>query len=54
MPGSNPRALTQSLKSLVENRLVERTIIADYPPVAEYRLSASGNAIATALKSQFS
>jgi DNA-binding HxlR family transcriptional regulator len=49
LPGSNPRALTQSLKSLVEAQLVQRIIVAEYPPVAEYWLSPKGGAIAAAL-----
>jgi DNA-binding HxlR family transcriptional regulator len=49
LPGSNPRALTQSIKSLVEKRLVQRTIVAQYPPVAEYRLLPAGATVAAAL-----
>jgi DNA-binding HxlR family transcriptional regulator len=48
LPASNPRALTQNLKSLVSNQLVMRTIIADYPPAAEYHLSPSGAGLANA------
>jgi DNA-binding HxlR family transcriptional regulator len=47
--GANPRALTQSLKALVDQQLVARTIIDDYPPVPEYGLSDHGQMMARAL-----
>lgn len=47
--GANPRALTQSLKSLVGQRLVSRTVIDDYPPVPEYWLSDDGQKLAKAM-----
>jgi DNA-binding HxlR family transcriptional regulator len=47
--GATPRALTLSLKSLVGQQLVRRTIIDDYPPVPEYYLSESGNKLARAI-----
>ena len=49
LPSSNPRALTQSLKSLIGQELVNRSIIAAFPPVPEYRLSARGKRLAAAL-----
>jgi DNA-binding HxlR family transcriptional regulator len=52
LPGSNPRALTQNLKSLVMNRLVMRTVVAQYPSVAEYHLSAAGAGLASAFAVQ--
>jgi DNA-binding HxlR family transcriptional regulator len=47
--GTNPRALTQSLKSLIEQQLVTRTVIDDFPPITEYWLSDSGCQFARAL-----
>jgi DNA-binding HxlR family transcriptional regulator len=47
--GTNPRALTQSLKSLVTQELVTRTVIDEYPPLPEYRLSNNGRKFARAL-----
>lgn len=47
--GSNPRALTQSLKALVGQRLITRNIVADYPPAPEYWLSQNGARMARAL-----
>jgi DNA-binding HxlR family transcriptional regulator len=41
--------LTLSLKSLVGQQLVRRTVIDDYPPVPEYWLSDSGNKFAQAI-----
>lgn len=49
LPFSNPRALTQSLKSLIGQELVNRTIIANFPPVPDYRLSSRGQMLAAAL-----
>lgn len=46
---SNPRALTQSLKSLVGQQLVTRTVLDDYPPAPEYWLSQSGSRMAAVL-----
>jgi DNA-binding HxlR family transcriptional regulator len=47
--GANPRALTQSLKSLVGQRLVDRTVLDDYPPVPEYWLAPNGEKLAKAV-----
>jgi DNA-binding HxlR family transcriptional regulator len=49
LPQSNPRALTQSLKSLIGYRLIDRQVIDAYPPVPEYRLLPRGNVLAEAL-----
>jgi DNA-binding HxlR family transcriptional regulator len=46
--GANPRALTQSLKSLVGQRLVDRIVLAEYPPVPEYWLAPNGERLASA------
>lgn len=49
LSGSNPRALSQSLKALVSVRLVNRRLVDDYPPASEYSLTGSGHRIARAL-----
>jgi DNA-binding HxlR family transcriptional regulator len=49
LPLSNPRALTQSLKALVGQDLLSRTVMDAYPPVADYTLSTRGARLATAL-----
>lgn len=49
MPAANPRALTQSLKALAGNTLLTRRIVDDYPPRADYGLSAGGEVLAVAL-----
>ncbi len=46
---STPRALILALKALGEIGWIEREIGADYPPVATYRLSASGKQVAVIL-----
>lgn len=49
LPNSNPRALTQSLKTLIGQHLLDRRIIASYPPVPEYHLLPKGQRMAEAL-----
>jgi DNA-binding HxlR family transcriptional regulator len=49
LPQSNPRALTQSLKSLISQKLVDRQVIHAYPPIPEYRLLPRGNVLAGVL-----
>lgn len=49
LENSNPRALSQSLKSLVGQQLVDRRIIDGYPPASEYTLTDRGMMIARAL-----
>ena len=46
---ANPRALTQSLKSLIGQKLITRTIVDAYPPVPEYGLTGNGDRMARAL-----
>jgi DNA-binding HxlR family transcriptional regulator len=48
LPHSNPRALTQSLKSLIGQQLLNRQVIDAYPPIAEYRLLPRGDILAGA------
>jgi DNA-binding HxlR family transcriptional regulator len=49
LPHSNPRALTQSLKSLISQQLLNRRVIDAFPPVPEYRLLPKGSVLAGAL-----
>ena len=42
LPDVTPRALTQSLKALVEAGLIERTLLDGYPPYAVYALAEAG------------
>lgn len=44
--GASPRALSQSLRGLVANDLVERRIEDAFPPVSRYSLTGKGRAIA--------
>lgn len=46
---ANPRALTQSLKSLIHLDLVNRTIVDGFPPVSTYGLTRGGVLMATSL-----
>jgi DNA-binding HxlR family transcriptional regulator len=46
---ANPRALTQSLKSLIGQELITRTVVDAYPPVPEYGLSDTGDKLARAM-----
>lgn len=43
---ASPRALSQTLRSLVANDLVEREIEPGFPPSSRYKLTARGRAIA--------
>ena len=49
LPQSNPRAITQSLKSLIGQQLLDRQVIDAFPPVPEYRLLPKGDVLARAL-----
>ena len=42
LPGITARALTLSLKDLVEANTIERQVIDEYPPTTEYRLTPGG------------
>ena len=46
---ANPRALTQSLKSLIGQQLITRTVVDAYPPIPEYKLTGNGDRMARAL-----
>ena len=50
LPGITPRALTKSLKDLIETGVVHRRIADSYPPASSYRLTAKGRQIASVLK----
>ena len=39
LPGVSPRALTLALKALADAGMVERTVLASYPPRTVYRLA---------------
>jgi DNA-binding HxlR family transcriptional regulator len=43
-----PRALSQSLRGLIEVRLVDRTVVADHPPSSWYGLTEQGRMLASA------
>lgn len=49
LPRSNPRALTQSLKSMIGQQLLDRQVIDSFPPVPEYWLAPRGVVLAEAL-----
>jgi DNA-binding HxlR family transcriptional regulator len=44
-PRISPKLLSERLKRLEEHGLVERSLLAGYPPRAEYRLTAKGRAL---------
>ena len=44
-PRISPRLLSERLKRLEEQGLVERELLAGYPPRAEYRLTAKGRSL---------
>jgi len=44
-PCISPRLLSERLKRLEEQGLVERELLAGYPPRAEYRLTAKGRSL---------
>lgn len=48
---ATPRALAQSLKSMMGQELLNRKVIADYPPVSSYDLTRRGGVMADALMS---
>lgn len=48
LPGASPRALSQTLRKLVANDLVDRWVEPGYPPTSRYRLTAKGKALAQA------
>lgn len=46
LPGITPRALTQTLKELLERALIARRVVDGYPPTSVYRITARGRALA--------
>jgi DNA-binding HxlR family transcriptional regulator len=50
LPGVSPRALTLALKSLTDAGIVERTVLASYPPHTVYRLSDRARPLIAALE----
>ncbi len=50
LEGITARALAQSLKSLTEEALVERTLIEDHPPRFEYSLTPKGEELGEWIK----
>lgn len=46
---ASPRALSQSLRSLAANRLVDRVLADGYPPASSYRLTDHGRILADAV-----
>lgn len=49
LPQSNPRGLTQSLKSMIGHQLLNRQIIDTYPPIPEYHLAERGGILSAAM-----
>jgi DNA-binding HxlR family transcriptional regulator len=49
IPAVSQKMLTQTLRALVLNQLVTRTVYAEVPPRVEYRLSAHGRSLMAAL-----
>ena len=50
LPGVSPRALTLALKGLAEAGVVERTVLASYPPRTVYRLADRARSLTPALE----
>jgi len=50
LPGVSPRALTLALKGLAEAGVVERTVLASYPPRTIYRLADRARSLTPALE----
>lgn len=49
IPDISPKMLSQSLKMLVEEDLVSRTVIPDVPPRTQYRLTPYGQTLLEAM-----
>ena len=49
IPDVSPKMLSQSLKKLVGERLVERTVIPDVPPRTQYQLTPYGHTLLQAM-----
>jgi len=50
LPGVTPRALTLALKALADAGVVERTVLASYPPQTVYRLADRARTLTPALE----
>ena len=50
LPGVSPRALTLALKALADAGMVERTVLASYPPQTVYRLADRAGSLTPALE----
>jgi DNA-binding HxlR family transcriptional regulator len=50
LPGVSPRALTLARKALAEAGMVERTVLASYPPQTVYRLADRASGLGPALE----
>jgi DNA-binding HxlR family transcriptional regulator len=50
LPGVSPRALTLALKALADAGMVERTVLASYPPRTVYRLADRARRLTPALE----
>ncbi len=48
LPGATPRALSQGLRGLAQEKLVIRELVDTYPPVTRYCLSGTGQILADA------
>ena len=48
LPHATPRALSQCLRGLAEEKLVKRELVEGYPPTSRYRLTENGNTLARA------
>ena len=49
LPGVSPTTLSERLDQLEQAGIVERELVAGHPPHAEYRLTAKGKRLATAV-----
>ena len=49
LPGVSPTTLSERLDQLEQAGIVERQLVAGHPPHAEYRLTAKGKRLATAV-----
>jgi DNA-binding HxlR family transcriptional regulator len=49
LPGVSPTTLSERLEQLEDAGVVERRLVAGRPPHAEYRLTAKGKRLATAV-----
>jgi DNA-binding HxlR family transcriptional regulator len=50
LPGISPRALTLALKALTDAGVVDRTVLATFPPATTYELARRGRALEPAVR----